>query len=128
MGATLAQPLLSACRKTPPRIDGRLDDPIWRQVTTYEHFVQSDPTEGVAGSERTVFQVAYDEEALYVGVRSFDHNPDGIVSRLTASTRRIVSGTARDNEALNFLYFDGRKFRIAPMATRTEASSITQRG
>ena len=66
-----------------PRIDGRLDDAIWRQVTTYEHFVQSDPTEGVAGSERTVFQVAYDEEALYVGVRSFDHNPDGIVSRLT---------------------------------------------
>ena len=35
-----------------PRIDGRLDDPIWRQVTTYEHFVQSDPTEGVAGSEQ----------------------------------------------------------------------------
>lgn len=66
-----------------PRVDGVLDDQIWRQAPTHEHFLQSDPIEGAAGSERTVFQVAYDEEALFVAVRSFDSNPGGIISRLT---------------------------------------------
>ncbi len=70
-------------RVVAPRIDGTLDDSIWRQASTHEHFLQSDPLEGAAATERTVFQIAYDEEALFVGVRGFDSDPDGIISRLT---------------------------------------------
>lgn len=67
----------------PPKIDGHLDDAIWRQSPVSSDFLQLDPIEGEAASEKTTVQIAYDEEGLYVGIRCYDSDPEGIVSRLT---------------------------------------------
>ena len=67
----------------PPKIDGRLDDAVWQQAPFASDFLQLDPVEGEAASEKTTVQVAYDEEGLYVGIRCYDSDPAGIVSRLT---------------------------------------------
>ena len=48
----------------PPKIDGRLDDAVWQQVPFTSDFLQLDPVEGEAASEKTTVQVAYDEEGL----------------------------------------------------------------
>ena len=69
--------------ETEPHIDGDLADTIWRTAPRHENFLQFDPVEGRAASERTLFQVAYGEEALFVAVRSLDSDPDGIIARLT---------------------------------------------
>ncbi len=67
---------------TPPKLDGVLDDNIWKTAPLHEGFRQRDPDEGEPASERTIFQVAYDDEAVYFAVMCYDSEPDKIVSRL----------------------------------------------
>ena len=66
----------------PPQLDGVLDDAVWRTAPLHEGFCQRDPDEGEPASERTTFQVAYDNEAIYFAVMCYDSEPDKIVSRL----------------------------------------------
>lgn len=66
----------------PPKLDGVLDDRIWKTAPLHEGFRQRDPDEGEPASERTTFQVAYDDEALYFGAMCYDGEPDKIASRL----------------------------------------------
>jgi hypothetical protein len=68
---------------TPPRIDGRLDDAIWKLAEPATDFIQRDPEEGKPGSERSEIRVLYDDEALYFSCIYFDAAPEKIVSRLT---------------------------------------------
>ena len=67
---------------SPPQLDGILDDDIWQTAPLHEGFRQRDPDEGEPVSERTTFQIAYDDEAIYFGVMCYDSEPDKIVSRL----------------------------------------------
>ncbi|MBI4553407.1 MAG: carbohydrate binding family 9 domain-containing protein [Candidatus Latescibacteria bacterium] len=67
---------------TPPKIDGLLDDEIWQYAPVASGFVQQRPTEGVAPTESTTIQIAYDDEALYIGVMAYDREPEKIVTRL----------------------------------------------
>ena len=65
-----------------PKLDGVLDDEIWKTAPLHEGFRQRDPDEGEPASQRTTFQVAYDNEAIYFGIMCYDSEPDKIVSRL----------------------------------------------
>ena len=70
-------------RPAAPRIDGRLDDPAWALAPVQSDFTQREPHDGQPATERTEFRVLYTDEALYVGVRAFDSQPDKIVGHLT---------------------------------------------
>ena len=72
----------------PPKIDGRLDDAVWQQAPFASDFLQLDPVEGEAASEKTTVQVAYDEEGLYVGIRCYDSDPAGHRIAADAARRR----------------------------------------
>ncbi len=50
-------------------VDGRLDEPIWRTAPFISDFVQKEPDEGAAPSDRIQVFFAYDDTALYVGAR-----------------------------------------------------------
>jgi len=67
----------------PPVLDGREDDPVWRQAPVIDQFLESRPTEGAAPALRTAARVAYDERNIYVFIRSFDPHPDSIISLLS---------------------------------------------
>jgi len=67
---------------TLPEMDGVLDDPVWRYAPVYDDFTQRDPDEGASPTERTTVQVAYDDEALYVGIMCYDSEPDRIAADL----------------------------------------------
>ncbi len=68
----------------PPTIDGRVDDdPGWANSPILSDFTQRDPNEGEPGTERTEVVVTYTNDALYVGVRAFDSQPDQITAQLT---------------------------------------------
>jgi hypothetical protein len=66
----------------PPRIDGILDDPVWREAPVANGFTQREPDDGKAATETTLVQVAYDDAAVYFGVLNCDREPDAIVARL----------------------------------------------
>ena len=51
------------------RVDGRLDDAAWQAAPPLTDFVQKEPDEGAAPSDRMEVRFAYDETALYVGAR-----------------------------------------------------------
>jgi hypothetical protein len=68
---------------TPPMIDGRLDEAVWKTVDVGGNFRQIEPVEGAAPTERTEIRVLYDDTSLYVGVRLYDSEPDKIVRRLS---------------------------------------------
>lgn len=65
------------------RIDGDLTDPVWQEADFAADFIQRDPLEGEAATERTEFAVLYDGEYIYVGVKAYDSHPGGIRSLLS---------------------------------------------
>jgi len=72
-------------------IDGALDDAGWASVPITGDFVQRFPDAGAAPSQRTEFRVAYDDKAVYVGVRMFDESPSQIRSLLTRRDQSSAS-------------------------------------
>jgi hypothetical protein len=77
---------------TPPSIDGRDDDAVWRVAPPITEFTQWQPTEGKAPRFKTEARVAYDAANLYVFVRAYDPHPDSIITLL----ERRDSWTASD--------------------------------
>ena len=51
------------------RVDGRLDEDIWRSAPPVTDFLQREPTEGAPPTDDIEVRFAYDEAALYVGAR-----------------------------------------------------------
>ena len=72
-----------SAREEPPVLDGVLDDGIWRLAPIASDLIQNDPKAGEPATEKTTFQVVYDDEALYIGVQCFDSEPSLIEPRLS---------------------------------------------
>ena len=71
-----------------PRIDGRLDDPVWQKAPVVDGFRMVEPRPGEAPSERTEARVLYDAHSLYVGIYCHDSEP----GRISANTMAHDSG------------------------------------
>ena len=63
-----------------PVIDGRLDEAVWHEAEPLGDFVQREPAEGAAATERTEVRILTDGQALYIGAWLFDRDPRGIVA------------------------------------------------
>ncbi len=61
------------------RLDGVLDEPSWRGADVASAFVQAEPREGQAATERTEVRVVFDEDNLYIGAYLYDSQPDRLV-------------------------------------------------
>jgi hypothetical protein len=65
--------------RTPPVIDGRLDDPAWTDAQPLTGFTQREPRVGEPATERTEVRIVTDAEALYVGAWLYDRSAAEIV-------------------------------------------------
>jgi hypothetical protein len=63
---------------TPPVIDGKLDDPLWRQATRFDNFITFKPDYGKPTSEKTAVLMAYDREYIYFAFDCLDSEPSKI--------------------------------------------------
>ncbi len=68
---------------SPPKIDGKLDNPIWMEGSVLDTFTQYEPMEGKEPTERTVAYIGYDDKNLYIAVRAFDSDPNAVRACLT---------------------------------------------
>lgn len=66
----------------PPGIDGHLDDEVWHLADAVEDFTQDEPDNMAPPTERTVVQVAYDDNYLYVAAHCHERDPSQILSGL----------------------------------------------
>jgi hypothetical protein len=57
------------------RVDGRLDEVVWRTAPPLTGFVQREPDEGAPPTDTIDVRVAYDLDALYVGARMDSQAP-----------------------------------------------------
>jgi hypothetical protein len=65
-------------------LDGKLDDAAWAKARALDKFYEYTPRDKIEAMVRTEVRVAYDREAIYVGLRA--HDPD--VSQLRAPFAR----------------------------------------
>ena len=65
---------------TAPLLDGRLDDAVWQRSEMIDDFHQIRPGDGTEPSERTEVYMVYTEDALYIGARMYDSNPELIAA------------------------------------------------
>jgi len=105
-----------------PRLDGTLNDPLWREATPITGFLQREPFEGQEPTERTEVRVLYTRSAVFFGVTCFDSNPGGIVA---TELRRDVSQELDDYfEIVIDSAHDHRNayvFQINPLGTQRDA-------
>jgi hypothetical protein len=72
-----------------PRIDGVLDEAVWSQAAIIDDFHEIQPIEYAEPSERTLIYVIYDDDALYVGARLFDREPERITARINRQGEEV---------------------------------------
>ena len=103
-----------------PNLDGKLDDPAWRNAMVISGFTQVEPNDGAEPSQRTEVRITYDNSALYVCARMYDSDPGAIASRLG----RRDSWTSSDLFTIAIdSYHDHRtafRFRVNPAGVRSD--------
>lgn len=123
------QPLRTARFDTPPVIDGKLDDEVWKQATVLKDFSQTNPGDNTAPSYPTEALIGYDSGHLYLGFHAHD---DPAKVRATIAKRDNVLGTDDSVRILLDTYNDSRRayvlafnpFGIQQDGIRTEGSGV----
>jgi hypothetical protein len=105
-----------------PKLDGTLDDPAWQQTSPITNFLQREPFEGQAPTEKTEARILYSKHEVYFGITCFDSDPKKIVAtelRRDASQElddyfEIVIDSAHDRR-------NAYVFQINPLGTQRDA-------
>ncbi|MBW8361869.1 MAG: carbohydrate binding family 9 domain-containing protein [Kaistella sp.] len=68
-----------------PKIDGILDEEVWRNVPAASNFVERRPNNGrlQPDSLKTEVKILYDDTGIYFGAMLYDSNPEKIAKELT---------------------------------------------
>ena len=117
------RPEIEAIRvDTPPKIDGHLDEEIWRTAPVAGPILQYRPRSGVHMDQQTQFRVAYDDNFLYIAFWCWDEEPDKIVARFM---RRDDSVSDDDAMTISLDTFNDKRngywFRFNPNGLRQDA-------
>ena len=103
-------------------LDGRMDEAAWAAAEVAEGFVQMRPDPGAPASQPTEVRVLYDDSNLYVGMRLYDDDPDGIAAQLG---RRGATDLYSDwAHVIIDSYHDRRtafRFSLSPAGVRQDA-------
>jgi uncharacterized protein DUF5916/cellulose/xylan binding protein with CBM9 domain len=102
-------------------IDGRLDDPVWRQAASGCDFKIWDPDRGSPASQETIFKVAYDEDAIYFAIACLEDDPANIAACLSRRDDFV-------NSDMVSVYIDpyhdkstGYNFKVNPLGVQNDS-------
>jgi hypothetical protein len=105
----------------PPAIDGRLDEPVWRDAPSVELAKTFIPDFGREPSERTVASMAYDAQNLYFAFKCYDREPD----KIKASVADRDTIRSDDFICINLDSFNDRQslyaFYVNPLGIQTDS-------
>src|SRR5690348_76623 len=115
---------------TPLRIDGTLDEELYRAVAPMTGFIQIEPDDGAIASERTELWLAFDSDNIYVSFRVWDSQMD----RLVATEMRRDNGTIwSGNDVVVFVFdtFNDRRsalsFTVNALGARMDGQVINEK-
>ncbi|MGH9257983.1 MAG: carbohydrate binding family 9 domain-containing protein [Vicinamibacterales bacterium] len=103
-------------------LDGRLDEPIWSRAIPGADFIQIDPDNGTAATERTEVRIVFDADALYLGITCYDSEPGALI----AFQRRRDESLPSDDKVRWTIdtFLDGRSgyfFEMNPLGQMADA-------
>jgi hypothetical protein len=96
---------------SPISVNGKLDEPEWQNAPVANSFIQHEPYNGAKPSEQTVVKVLFDNDAIYIGARMLDSNPDSIYRELGQRDNDDLKSDAFAvfispyNDGINYLEF-----------------------
>ena len=96
---------------TPLRVDGNLDEEVYRTVTPISDFIQVEPRYGAAATEKTEVWLAFDSENFYLSARMSESQP----------ARMIVNEMRRDS----FNVFQNENFQFALDTFNDKRNSVS---
>lgn len=107
----------------PPRVDGQLDDDVWKAIPPITDFIQVWPADGSPATERSEVRIAYDRDNLYFAFKFYDREPHLIRAKNLERGGR----NDRDDHAYIALdtYRDGRNaylFEMNALGTQDDAT------
>jgi hypothetical protein len=79
-------------------MDGLVNEPLWEQIEPATGFIQQEPSEGSAATEKTEVRFGYDDRNLYIGIICFDSQPEHIVV-----TQNRRDGSLTDTDSVQIL-------------------------
>ena len=105
------------------RIDGALDEAVYREVPAISDFIQQVPIEGAPASEKTEAWIMFDDTNVYVSARVWDSAPE---SEWVANEMRRDTSQLRQNDTFT-AFFDtfydrrnGFNFYTNPLGARAD--------
>ena len=114
----------------PLRLDGALDEALYRTVPSVSDFVQVEPAEGAPATEKTETWLAFDRDHVYIAFRCWDSRPD----RRVATEMRRDSGTTWGGNDLVSVFLDtfydrrnGLAFTINSIGGRNDGQITNER-
>ena len=64
------------------KIDGLLDEDLWKNAKVISGLVQNRPIEGQPATQKTEIRIVYNNYAIYIGAMMYDTAPDSILKQL----------------------------------------------
>jgi hypothetical protein len=115
----------------PLRVDGKLDEDIYREYQPFGGFLQVVPKYGETQTERTDIWISYDADNIYVTCRCWDSAPPDkwIVNELRRDTNQL-----RQNDHIGVMFdtfYDRRSgflFYTNPLGARADYSVVDEGG
>ena len=93
---------IRAVRLTSPlRIDGTLDEALYREVEPASDFVQIDPHDGQPAVDQTQVWLSFDKENVYFSVNALERDMDSLVAN---EMRRDIPTVFTANDVVAFLF------------------------
>jgi len=114
----------------PLRIDGALDETLYRDVPAISDFIQVEPDSGEAATERTETWVAFDEDYIYVSFKVWDSRMDTLIA---TEMRRDSTNSWQGNDLVSFIFdtfYDRRTsftFTMNPLGGRSDGTMVNDR-
>jgi hypothetical protein len=103
-------------------LDGRLDEAVWMRAAPAADFIQIDPDNGQPATERTEVRIAFDADALYIGITCYDSDPDASIAYQRRRDEYLPSDDKIEWTIDTFL--DGRSgyfFEMNPLGSMADA-------
>jgi len=127
-GQSLGGRVAAAARtERAPRLDGTLEDSVWKIAPIIGDFRQREPLETSPATERTEVRILYDSHHVYFGIHCYDGDPGAIVA---TQLRRDLSMDLDDNFAImidpTLGHRNGYIFEVNPLGTQRDGEIIEE--
>src|SRR5262245_14578329 len=111
----------------PLRIDGALDEALYRDVASISEFIQVEPDGGQPATERTETWIAFDKDNVYVTFKIWDSHMETLIA---TEMRRDSTNSWQGNDLVSFIFdtfYDRRSsftFTMNPLGGRSDGTMV----